>query len=54
VLALQKPPQLLAHPEEQLFQITHQSAEPWLKQLDYEVDLWDVIGELTADFKPGY
>jgi len=44
---------VLAHPEEQLFQITHQSAELWLKQLDYEVDL-RIIAELTADFKPGY
>jgi tryptophan 2,3-dioxygenase len=38
LLALQKPTELLAHPEEQLFQITHQAAELWLKQLDYEVD----------------
>ena len=38
LLALQKPTELLVNPEERLFQIMHQSAELWLKQLDYEVD----------------
>jgi tryptophan 2,3-dioxygenase len=38
LLSLQKPVGELAHPEEQLFQITHQAAELWLKHLDYEID----------------
>jgi tryptophan 2,3-dioxygenase len=38
LLSLQKPVDQLAHPEEQLFQITHQAAELWLKHLDYEID----------------
>jgi tryptophan 2,3-dioxygenase len=38
LLSLQKPVGELAHPEERLFQITHQAAELWLKQIDYEVD----------------
>ncbi|MBV8519847.1 MAG: tryptophan 2,3-dioxygenase [Acidobacteria bacterium] len=38
LLELQKPAELLANPEERLFQITHQSAELWLHHIDYEVD----------------
>src|SRR5712691_4053510 len=38
LLALQKKPELLAHPEERLFQTTHQAAELWLHQVDYEID----------------
>ncbi len=38
LLALQKEASALVHPEERLFQITHQAAELWLKQLDFEVD----------------
>jgi tryptophan 2,3-dioxygenase len=38
LLALQKPTDRLAHPEERLFQTTHQAAELWLHQVDYEVD----------------
>ena len=38
LLALQKKPEQLAHPEERLFQTTHQAAELWLHQVDYEVD----------------
>jgi tryptophan 2,3-dioxygenase len=38
LLSLQKDDAKLVHPEERLFQITHQAAELWLKQLDYEVD----------------
>lgn len=37
LLELQKPVDLLAHPEERLFQTTHQAAELWLHQVDYEV-----------------
>ncbi len=38
LLSLQKDEKDLAHPEERLFQITHQAAELWLKQIDFEVD----------------
>lgn len=38
LLELQKPVALLAHPEERLFQTTHQAAELWLHHIDYEVD----------------
>ncbi len=38
LLALQKTPEQLSHPEERLFQTTHQSSEIWLKHIDYEVD----------------
>jgi len=38
LLELQKPKEQLVHPEEALFQITHQAAELWLKHLDYEID----------------
>jgi tryptophan 2,3-dioxygenase len=38
LLELQKPKEQLAHPEERLFQTTHQAAELWLHQVDYEID----------------
>lgn len=38
LLGLQKDVEDLTHPEERLFQITHQAAELWLKQVDYEID----------------
>jgi tryptophan 2,3-dioxygenase len=38
LLELQKPVELLANPEERLFQVTHQTAELWLHHIDYEVD----------------
>ena len=38
LLELQKPVELLSHPEERLFQTTHQAAELWLHQIDYEID----------------
>lgn len=38
LLALQKDEAMLVHPEERLFQITHQAAELWLKQIDFEVN----------------
>jgi len=38
LLALQKKAEELAHPEERLFQTTHQAAELWLHQVDYEID----------------
>jgi len=37
LLALQKDEADLIHPEERLFQITHQAAELWLKQIDFEI-----------------
>ncbi|HEY5610553.1 MAG TPA: tryptophan 2,3-dioxygenase family protein, partial [Thermoanaerobaculia bacterium] len=45
LLSLQKEVEDLAHPEERLFQITHQAAELWLKEVDYEIDR--VVGFLT-------
>jgi len=38
LLALQKRPEQLANPDELLFQTTHQAAELWLRQIDYEID----------------
>ena len=38
LLELQKPIELLSHPEERLFQTTHQAAELWLHHIDYEID----------------
>ena len=38
LLELQKDVAKLAHPEERLFQVTHQTAELWLHHVDYEVD----------------
>src|SRR6266567_5378055 len=38
LLALQKRPEQLANPDELLFQTTHQAAELWLRQVDYEID----------------
>ena len=37
LLALPKTPDQLINPEERLFQITHQTAELWLSQIDYEL-----------------
>jgi len=37
LLELVKPADLLAHPEERLFQTTHQAAELWLHHIDYEI-----------------
>ncbi|HET7712086.1 MAG TPA: tryptophan 2,3-dioxygenase, partial [Thermoanaerobaculia bacterium] len=37
LLELQKPKEKLSHPEEALFQTTHQSAELWLHHVDYEI-----------------
>jgi len=37
LLELQKPVELLANPEERLFQTTHQAAELWLHHVDYEI-----------------
>lgn len=45
LLELQKAREDLIHPEESLFQITHQSAELWLKEIDHEVDrIAELIG----------
>lgn len=38
LLDLQKPIEQLSHPEERLFQTTHQAAELWLHHVDYEID----------------
>lgn len=38
LLELQKPVEALSNPEERLFQTTHQAAELWLHQVDYEID----------------
>jgi len=46
LLELQKPRELLAHPEERLFQTTHQAAELWLHQVDYEIDR---VAEMIGD-----
>lgn len=46
LLALQKDVADLVNPEERLFQIMHQSAELWLKQIDYEIDR---VAELMKD-----
>jgi tryptophan 2,3-dioxygenase len=45
LLELQKPVEGLSHPEERLFQITHQAAELWLHHIDYE------IGRVMAHLK---
>jgi tryptophan 2,3-dioxygenase len=37
LLELQKPVDELSHPEERLFQTTHQAAELWLHHVDYEI-----------------
>jgi len=37
LLELQKPVDQLSHPEERLFQTTHQAAELWLHHVDYEI-----------------
>lgn len=37
LLELQKPLELLAHPDERLFQTTHQAAELWLHHIDFEM-----------------
>ncbi|HEV2721441.1 MAG TPA: tryptophan 2,3-dioxygenase family protein [Thermoanaerobaculia bacterium] len=37
LLELQKPADQLAHPDERLFQTTHQAAELWLHHIDFEV-----------------
>src|SRR2546428_2016871 len=46
LLALQKKIEERAHPEERLFQTTHQAAELWLHQVDYEIDR---VAEMIGD-----
>src|SRR6266852_2698257 len=48
LLELQKPLDQLVNPEELLFQTTHQTAEIWLKQIDYEIDRTVVFLETMA------
>src|SRR5438477_9721488 len=38
LLDLVKPADQLSHPEERVFQTTHQAAELWLHHVDYEID----------------
>jgi tryptophan 2,3-dioxygenase len=47
LLELQKPVDLLAHPEERLFQTTHQAAELWLHHIDYEIAR--IVEAIAAD-----
>jgi tryptophan 2,3-dioxygenase len=50
LLSLQKDVHELANPDERLFQITHQAAELWLKEIDYEVDrVAAAIGDDSVD-----
>jgi tryptophan 2,3-dioxygenase len=49
LLELQKPVDQLAHPEERLFQTTHQAAELWLHHVDYEMGR---VLELFGEDKP--
>src|SRR6266851_1334852 len=49
LMALQKKKEELAHPEERLFQTTHQAAELWLHQVDYEIDR---AAEMIRDDQP--
>lgn len=46
LLALQKDRKDLINPEESLFQITHQAAELWLKEIDHEIDR--AVGEVGS------
>ena len=47
LLELRKPVEQLAHPDERLFQTTHQAAELWLHHVDYE------IGRVAAFLRAG-
>ncbi|HEV8660871.1 MAG TPA: tryptophan 2,3-dioxygenase family protein [Thermoanaerobaculia bacterium] len=47
LLELQKPVDKLVNPDEALFQTTHQAAELWLKQIDYE--LHRIAGAIGRD-----
>lgn len=47
LLELQKPVDQLSHPEERLFQTTHQAAELWLHHVDYEIGR--AIERIAAD-----
>ena len=47
LLELVKPAGLLAHPDERLFQTTHQAAELWLHHVDYEIDR--AVGLIRGD-----
>src|SRR5213075_3424359 len=47
LLDLQKPVDRLSHPEERLFQTTHQAAELWLHHIDYEIGR--AVGHIAED-----
>jgi tryptophan 2,3-dioxygenase len=50
LLELQKPAEALAHPDERLFQTTHQAAELWLHHIDFEmVRIAEAIGADQVD-----
>src|ERR1043165_2049397 len=50
LLELQKPPEALAHPDERLFQTTHQAAELWLHHVDFDMArIADAIGADQVD-----
>jgi tryptophan 2,3-dioxygenase len=50
LLELQKPIDQLAHPDERLFQTTHQAAELWLHHIDFEmVRIAEAIGADQVD-----
>jgi len=50
LLELQKAADQLAHPDERLFQTTHQAAELWLHHIDFEVArIAEAIGEDQVD-----
>src|SRR5438067_8744242 len=51
LLDLVKPADQLAHPEERLFQTTHQAAELWLHHVDYEIDR---VAELIGADRVGH
>jgi tryptophan 2,3-dioxygenase len=50
LLELVKPAELLAHPDERLFQTTHQAAELWLHHIDFEIGR---VGELLRADETG-
>lgn len=50
LLELQKPIDQLAHPDERLFQTTHQAAELWLHHIDFEMTrIAEALGADQAD-----
>src|ERR1700682_4171032 len=52
LLELQKPVDELSHPEERLFQVTHQAAELWLHHIDHEIGRVAAAGGSAAGHRP--